>query len=280
MINEKKSRADIQGYKKRLSSENDKPESILKPDRINPTEFIGAAPKREWIIKDWLPRGYITALCGDGGLGKSLLAQQLATCLVVGNPWLDIATSRQRVYALMCTEDENELWRRQIDINEIYGLDMKDLSNLRLVSRVGCNNLMVRFDGRDSGKHTQFFEQFLSDIKTFNPDLVILDAATDLFGGNESNYTQVRQFIQSTCGTIAKMIDGAVLLCVHPYDLGIQRDVYTNNVIRSSWHLMNPKEAGALSEERVLIHKKSNYSAEGEQIYMSCKHSAFRRIYK
>ena len=55
---------------------------------IDPEIYQNTPPDREWVIKDWLPKGYVTALYGDGGVGKSLLVQQLATCVATGKPFL------------------------------------------------------------------------------------------------------------------------------------------------------------------------------------------------
>ncbi|MBN9425295.1 MAG: AAA family ATPase, partial [Burkholderiales bacterium] len=33
-------------------------------------------PEREWIVRDWLPRGTLVLMSGGAGIGKTLLAQQ------------------------------------------------------------------------------------------------------------------------------------------------------------------------------------------------------------
>jgi len=70
-------------------------------------------PERRWIVRDWLPFGYTTALYGDGGTGKTLLAQQLMTSCATGVPWLGMTTMRCPVLGLFCEDDEDELHRRQ-----------------------------------------------------------------------------------------------------------------------------------------------------------------------
>jgi len=51
---------------------------------ICPADLIGEPPTREWIVEDWVPAGCVTLLSGAGGLGKSLLGQQLCTAVSVG----------------------------------------------------------------------------------------------------------------------------------------------------------------------------------------------------
>jgi len=251
---------------------------------IIPCHWHGEPPQREWLIKDWLPRGYVTALYGDGGIGKSLLAQQLMTCLATGKPWLGLETRSLRVYGVLCEDDENELWRRQYSINKSLKLTMTDLASIRFVSRIGFNNLLMTFDGKDSGQLTQFFDTLLQHVADFAPDLVVLDTAADLFGGNENNRTQVRQFVQNACAQIARRINGAVLLCAHPSDNGIQRKTGTggstawNNTVRSRWYLTRPTEEDAEPNERVLSRKKSNYAANGSDLHLLWDEGAFREF--
>lgn len=253
-------------------------------EKIDPTLWEGEPPEREWIIKDWLPRGYVTALYGDGGVGKSLLSQQLMTCIATGKPWLGFSTTPLRVYGLMCEDDKNELWRRQKSINRAIGLRMKSLGNMNFISRVGKNNLLMTFDNKDVGQFTPFFNELLQDVIRFAPDVVILDTAADLFGGNEINRTQVRQFVQNACGQIARATNGAVLLCAHPSDSGIQRNTGTggstawNNTVRSRWYITRSTEEGADPNERILSRKKSNYSAGGDDINILWRNGAFIRF--
>ena len=56
---------------------------------IDPLELDGEAiPPRRWLVDGWIPMGAVTMLAGDGGVGKSLLAMQLATACAIGQPWL------------------------------------------------------------------------------------------------------------------------------------------------------------------------------------------------
>ncbi len=112
---------------------------------------------------------------------------------------MGIKLNQIKTYGVLCEDDEEELWRRQININEYMGLDMQDLTELCYVSRVGEENLLMTFDGKDAGKLTTFFNSLLDDIKDFGANLVVLDTAADLFGGNENNRSQTRQFLQSAC---------------------------------------------------------------------------------
>lgn len=264
---------------------NKSPYSSRKSKRIDTTVWTNIPPERKWVIKDWLPVGSVTALYGDGGVGKSLLAQQLMTAAAFGKPWLGIDLEKIKTYGVFCEDDEEELWRRQCAINEFYqsGMESSDFQdNVGLWSRAGHNNQLMVFNNKDTGQLTTYFQELLEDIKSFQPKLVVLDTAADLFGGNENDRSHVRQFIQGCCGRIAQEIKGAVLLLAHPSDAGIIRKTGTggstawNNTVRSRWYLTRPDKANASPDERILSRKKSNYSqCNNGQMTLYWKNGAF-----
>src|ERR1700730_8818948 len=46
---------------------------------IIPSKFKGVEiPRRKWIVPNYIPDESVTMLSGDGGIGKSLIAMQLA----------------------------------------------------------------------------------------------------------------------------------------------------------------------------------------------------------
>ena len=53
---------------------------------------------------------------------------------------------------VFCEDDDDELQRRQAAINAAPEIDFGDLENLRWISRVGAENLLMTFaaDGRGS----------------------------------------------------------------------------------------------------------------------------------
>lgn len=266
--------ADNTGTNK-VANDNDKIE------RINIKGLIGIPPEREWIIPDWLPKGCVTTIYGDGGVGKSLLVQQLMTAVSTGKEWLGYTNKPMKVYGLLCEDDEKELWRRQYKINKQLGLEMPDLENVAYISRVGNDNLLMTFGDKDVGKLSNFFHKLAKDIQEFKPDLVVLDTAADLFGGNENNRTHVRQFIQNCCAKIARDANSAVLICAHPSDSGLQRKTGTggstawNNTVRSRWYFEWSEDSSAPTGMRELSLKKSNYSASQVKIFVNWYNGIF-----
>src|SRR4051795_6811808 len=60
----------------------------VQEDGFVPIYFPGlegrSAPARRFILEDWIPAECVTSLYGDGGIGKSLLAQEIATIVATG----------------------------------------------------------------------------------------------------------------------------------------------------------------------------------------------------
>ena len=239
---------------------------------INPTGWQDRAiPSRRWIVKNWLPYNHVTALYGDGGLGKSLIAQLLSTAAGLGKSWLGIPIEQIRVLGFFCEDTQDELQRRQAHINKAYGCDFSDLENLRMISGVGENNILMDFPKDGTGNFTELYNKITEAARNFGAQLVIIDTAADTFGGNENSRVQVRQFINGL-NKLALEIDGAVLLCAHPSVAGMASgrgdggNTAWNNSVRSRLYLTRPQpEDGAPidPDARILSRKKSNYARTG-----------------
>ena len=67
-----------------ISAFIDKPEhKPVVAARWQPATFF-----QEWLVENWLPHRAVTMLTGQGGVGKSRLALQLAWALATGTQWL------------------------------------------------------------------------------------------------------------------------------------------------------------------------------------------------
>lgn len=251
-------------------------------DTISPTTWQDQpVPERRWLIPGLLIRGTVTMLNGDGGIGKSLLAQQLATALATARPFLGIEPHARPVPSLsvFCEDDTPELHFRQAQINAHYGCAMRDLGAMTLVSRVGLENGLMAFDRRtDEGEETPFYHQLEYRIRESGAELIIIDTSADTFIGNENIRTQVRQFI-GALRRLAMINDGGVLLNAHPSltglgsGSGLSGSTAWHNTVRGRLYLTRPTTAEGEEDEptdhRVLKLMKSNYGRAGEQIALT-----------
>ena len=187
-------------------------------------------PPREWIIKDVIPRGSVTLLGGDGGVGKSMLAKQLCVAMATGTAWLNQQVKKEAALFLSAEDDHDELWRRFSDICRHTGVNFADLAGdpynaerppLIARSLAGENAIFATPEGRSNVlKPTKFFEEieeYLTKIAMphRHPKLVVLNSLADFFGGNENDRSQARQFIGLLRGlcTIHKT---TVVVLAHP----------------------------------------------------------------
>ena len=60
-----------------------------RPIGLETWDNAGPPPPRRWLVEDWLPAGRVTLLAGQGGVGKSRLALQLAAGIASGGGRLD-----------------------------------------------------------------------------------------------------------------------------------------------------------------------------------------------
>lgn len=251
---------------------------------VDPVTLQGLpVPERRWLWRDWIPERAVTVLSGDGGTGKSLLALQLATACATGQSFLGQEVKRCKVLMIACEDECDELHRRQARINQSLGIEMGDLENVMWVARAGHDNVMMNFAGDSSSETTPFFEQVLAKAREIGAQLVVLDTAADLFGGNENIRGQVRQFINALT-RLALEIDGAILLLAHPSQsgkaLGTGESGSTawNNSVRSRLFLLRPTPGNGEPEDmdaRILSRMKANYAPAGASVPMRYVEGAF-----
>lgn len=248
---------------------------------IDPRDWTAPAPLRQWLIQDWIPIGYATGIYGDGGLGKSLLCQQLLTSVATGLPWLDMQTRAGPAFGFMCEDDPAELHRRQEAINRNLGIEPTHLEMLRYTSRLGLDNILMTFDDRNRPELTALFKDLVRFLSTFRPRLVVLDTLADIFGGEEVKRAHARQFVQGVAGNIARAFDCAVVVAAHPSASGLASGSGTSgntawsNTFRSRLYLTGPKDDDADPNTRFLERKKANYSKRGEGLTIKWEEGAF-----
>lgn len=256
------------------------PLQIIRPE----DHFDRIIPRREWIVPHWIPCGVVTSLYGDGGVGKSLIAQQLQSAAAVAGEWLGLAVEPVRSIGFYCEDDGDELLRRQASINAAYGLVASDLQSVRMVSRIGEDNLLIVFDKSGRGELTPFWRQAVEQIKDEGAKLVIFDTASDTFAGNENDRAQVKQFVARALGSIATKIGGAVLLCCHPSRSGMASgdgdggSTGWNAAVRSRLYFTTPRpeDGEAIDyDARILKRQKANYAARNDEVRVRWRDGIF-----
>ena len=139
-------------------AEADEPLPPLKV--IDPSLWAGkSAPARQWLVENWIPSGVVTGLYGDGGIGKTLLLQQLQASASTGLPWLGLHVEECVSVGVYCEDSEDELHRRMESIVSAYGCDYAHLAAMPMLARMGEDNLLMVFDSKGRGELTRFYAQ-------------------------------------------------------------------------------------------------------------------------
>jgi RecA-family ATPase len=251
------------------------------PGCADPSLWTGKqAPHRRFIVPGWVVRGAAGLLSGQEGVGKSLLAQMLATCVAVGIPFLGLEVTHVNALYLTCEDPMDELWRRQEAINKSLGLPMDRLAgSLLLASLAGeIGNEFGTFDQQGRLTPSMRYRQVRAKAIEFGANLVLVDNAAHVFPGNENARHDVAAFL----GLIERLsidIDGAVVLLAHPNKQHAQGNKQGNEYSGSTgWsaHVRNrlfldwaeeDGEGNPLGGDgRVLRKSKANYGKRGEEI--------------
>lgn len=241
------------------------------------------APALQWLVDGAFLAGSVAILAGDGGLGKSLLLQQLMTASYTGQDWLGMRTQKCRSLAVFCEDDVDELHRRQERINDHYGCRMSDLDGVLMESRPGRDCVLMQFRqwGGD-GVEMPMLKQVRYAAKQHQAKILILDTVADVFSGNEVDRNQPRTFIRAL-RRIAIELQGVVILTQHPSNEGMSsgsgRSGSTgwHNSVRSRLYLTKPKgtEDGE-SNERLLKTMKQNHGKFGGKLLITWDRGVFR----
>lgn len=242
-------------------------------------DFNGEPPERRWVVPQWIPEGTVTALYGDGGLGKTLIAQQLLYSAGTGLSWLGMPVPALRGLGVFCEDDEPELHRRHNAILKAMGFDGDNpLTDTWVWPRVGHENLLVTFDRDNKPAVMPFLAEIERHVIGNRIQFLVLDTTADLFGGNENIRPQVNHFIKAVLGGLIVRCREAgwvltILLLAHPSQAGLSSgrgdggSTGWNNAVRSRIYLNRDDDAGG--NARTLTRKKSNYAASGDETALS-----------
>lgn len=270
---------DMPGYVERKADVDDGP--------LHFSSFLTDPPDRDWLIEDWLPLGEVTSLYGDGGIGKSLLAQQLGMAVATGGKFMDLTVARGLpVLGVFCEDTLEELHRRTYSISQATEGAFAEDSPFFLWSRAQKDNALAKIDAGEIKKVYPFYKRLQAELgKIEGPKLLILDTLADLFDGNEVDRGSANKFIKVVLGRLVRKHDCTILLLAHPSAgnievtkggrAGISGSTAWNNAVRTRLVLRRHEK---LDDCRVLSRVKSNYAKVGEEVFMTWHNGSFRKM--
>jgi RecA-family ATPase len=239
-------------------------------------------PEREWAVPDRFPLRDVSLMSGEGGVGKSISIMQLGAAHVLAKDWALTLPEPGPFLYFSAEEEEGELHRRLDAIAQHYGAPLSELErDYHVISRAG-KDAVLGYPNRNGLIHpTPLFEELHEIARDIRPKMIAIDTAADVFGGNEINRTQVRQFI-GLARKMAIAANSAVLLGLHPSLTGIQSgtglsgSTAWHNSVRARAYLTSEKseddsEGGKDSGLRQLDFKKNNYGPISASVTLQWK---------
>jgi RecA-family ATPase len=217
-------------------------------------------------------------LAGKGGIGKTLIAQQIGSALALGRAFVDEISRPRKVLMWAAEDDHDEIWRRQVNIAAHVGVELGAFApNFIVESFADRDCTLMDCDGGGRLLHTAMLEELEQQMADYLAEVVILDNAARLFGGKENDRHQVTRFMAAlNAAARGACVQGetpaAILLLAHPgRAVGAEYSGSSawENSARSRMFLTDRPPDAAIGEDdaepngemRYLARRKANYSA-------------------
>jgi hypothetical protein len=197
------------------------------------------SPPPEFVWHGLVPRAHVCLLSGHGGSGKSTLSLQLAVAVATGAPLFGIPTQRARVLVLSAEDAGPIIRHRLAAICRAMNTHPEPLAAwLRVLD--GSDNPVLAEEMAEQGRRflatTATYEALREAVLDWQPGLVVIDGASDVFSANENDRAQVRHFTRQLIAIIRQVESHpAVLLLTHTpkQAVGGRGESYSGS---TSWH--------------------------------------------
>lgn len=244
------------------------------------------APERKWLVPARIPLGKVTLLTGDGAAGKTTIAMQLAAATVRAESWLNAVIDHPGpAMVISAEEDDDELDRRVDAIADHQGLDHEAYDGLHTLGLTEGEALLGAPDRAGVIRATPLFEALLAAATRIGPALIVIEAAANVFAGNENDRGQVNQFIGILRRLTTIHSTPAVVLIAHPSLTGIASGSGTSgstgwsNSVRSRLYFTKASkrddDKDAPDDVRELRVMKANYGPSGEVVSVRWQRGVF-----
>lgn len=195
------------------ATEAPKPPPLLKPVSVFDV-ITNPAPPPGFVWDGYLPRGNVALLGAHGGTGKSTIALMLAVCTVLGRPLFGVDTQACKVLFVSLEDGSYVVRHRLAGICKAWLIDPEKLRDKLLIVDGTEYPELFAAETRGAGEITASYFELRKLVQSENIGLVLVDNASDAFGGDEIQRRQVRAFMRALA-EIARLTDCAVMLLAH-----------------------------------------------------------------
>lgn len=216
------------------------------------------------LVSDLIPDHMVSICAGDGGSGKSILMQTLATCVAsLDKPFLGRATEHGRAVFITGEDPEYILHIRQVRICQALGLTLHDVGETLIVKSMADHDVFLFSEG----KPTALAEKLEQEIEALGViRLLVLDSATFVFDDNEIDRRAVSAFLRHL-NRMAKRLRCAIVLVTHTSrtsDASPAR--MTSGSTGWAWHARSGLLLKATEDGATLTALKTKHTKQGLKI--------------
>ena len=252
------------------ATEPPRPEPLLKPVSVFDVLSHPSEPP-QFVWAGYLPRSTVSLMGAHGGTGKSIIALMLGVCAALGRPLFGVDTVACKALFVSLEDGQNIIRHRLEHICRTWAIDPEQLRDRLHIVDGTANPELFAAEGRGAGEVTQSYLELCKMVLAVGIGLVVVDNASDAFGGDEIQRRQVRAFMRALA-SVARLTDCAVMLLAH-VDKATSKarkaeggEGYSGS---TAWHnsarsrlFMTRADDGTLTLE----HQKSNHGKLGEPL--------------
>ncbi|MDC1198835.1 bifunctional DNA primase/polymerase [bacterium] len=207
----------------------------------------------QWLFPPYIPRGTITMLEGDPGIGKSNFANAISAAVTThGKLSWSNARVRGTVLILSAEDDPARVLKPRLEANS-------------------ADHSKIRYQREPFSLNEAGLSTLRSEMDTHNPDLVIIDPIVAYLGGDDdlNNAADMTRFL-TDLDFLAREFDCAILIVRHlrktkdgaAINQGLGSIAVAGRVRSILLLGRHPEDKDA----RAVVHVKSNYAEEGPAI--------------
>lgn len=229
-------------------------------------------PPHPFLWGPYIPAEALTLLSAHGGTGKSGFGLQLAAHVALGREFLGQSVIRANTLFFSAEDGKKQLRLRLADICRNHQIDPEQLDESMHVLDATDAALLWQGDGpKRPGEPTGHYAALQRFIADHQIGLLIVDNASDSFGGDRFDKSDVTRFVRALV-KLVRWQAGAVMLLSH-VNRGTASKRQENSESYSdsvAWHnaarsrLFMEGEEG--TTQRTLKHEKCNYGPKGQPL--------------
>lgn len=237
------------------------------------------APPPSYVWDGYIPRGVVTLFGAHGGTGKSTIGLMLAVAAALGRPLFGVATEPCSTLFVSLEDGTDIIRHRLATICRAWDVSPYDLDGRLHIVDGTENPELFQAEARSAGETTPAYRELVALAESTQAGLVLVDNASDSFGGDEINRRQVRAFMRAL-GLIASRTHCAALLLAH-VDKTTSRNSKPENGEgysgSTAWHnsvrsrlFMTRDKSGLLKLE----HQKNNLGRKRDELVIAWEEGA------